>query len=104
LGPADPFDAAARSARLTPVKRDALVSLGQMIEEVEASIDALCAPVLRGGAESARGEHEQRWPVSDHLVVRGDPVDDGGGQDPLQSGQYYVPVGVTGLRTQLASA
>src|SRR5258708_34612936 len=74
--PGDALDAAARLAALAPVEDDAAVLLRPVLEELDAAVDALRAPLLHRRIEATWRIHQQRRPGADRLVARPDAVDD----------------------------
>src|SRR5438094_599828 len=75
--PGDRLDAPARLAALAAVEGDAAVFLRQMLEQLDARIHALRAPLLDGGVEAARRVHEERRSFAYDFIVGRNAVDDG---------------------------
>src|SRR5438046_1400847 len=64
MRPGDELEASGRLAALAPVEHDAAEFLRQVLEQLDARVDALRAPLLDGRVESARRVHEERRPVA----------------------------------------
>jgi hypothetical protein len=60
IGPGDAFDPAARLPGLAAVEGDAGVLLRQMVEQLDLGVDALRAPFVERGIESAWRIHQDR--------------------------------------------
>ena len=75
MRPGDELDASRRLAALAPVEHDAAEFLRQVLEQLDARVDALRGPFLDRRVEAARRVHQDRRPVAQHLIARAQSVD-----------------------------
>ena len=75
MRPGDELEAPGRLTALAPVEHDAAVFLRQVIEQLDARVDPLRAPLFDRRVEPARRVHQERRPIAQHLVARAQAVD-----------------------------
>src|SRR5580704_19011119 len=76
MPPGDALDPPAGLAAFAAVEQDAAKTLWQMIEQFYPGVAAKRRPRFDHGVEAAGRVHQQRRSGANHLVARGDAVDD----------------------------